>query len=42
MNNKNTQDSKSNTDPLMQRVMEMNRKAAEIAKRNLKADPLNQ
>ena len=42
MNNKNTQDSKSNIDPLMQRVMEMNRKAAEIALANLKADPLNQ
>jgi hypothetical protein len=42
MNNKNTQDSKSNIDPLMQRVMEKNRKAVEIAKRNLKADPLNQ
>jgi hypothetical protein len=33
---------KKNNDTLMRKAMEMNRKAAEIAKRNLKKDPLNQ
>jgi hypothetical protein len=33
---------KKGKDALMERIMMINRKAAEIAKRNLKKDPLNQ
>jgi len=40
MKDKNYQTPK--TDKLMEMVMERNRKAAEIAKKNLQADPLNQ
>jgi hypothetical protein len=39
MKDKNTPVTKATLDPFIARVMELNRKAAEIAKRNLEASP---